>query len=78
MPPDIVNQGSYTAMARKSPKGSKNVPVTEVEVRAVRLELPLNLHKEFRIEAAKEDASMAAIARKLVEEWMAKRKAGSK
>jgi hypothetical protein len=43
-------------------------------VRAVRLELPIELHKQFRIEAAKEDTSMAAIARRLVEEWMAKRK----
>lgn len=67
-------------MARKQTKGDKPMPATVSpdQVRAVRLELPLELHKQFRIEAAKEDTSMAAIARRLVEEWMAKRKAGSK
>jgi hypothetical protein len=63
-------------MARKQSTGSKTVPATATseQVRAVRLELPIELHKQFRIEAAKEDTSMAAIARRLVEEWMAKRK----
>ena len=59
-------------MARKQSQGSKTVPAIETAevVRAVRLELPLSLHKQFRIEAAKEDSSMAAIARRLVEEWI--------
>jgi hypothetical protein len=67
-------------MARKQITGGKTVPATTIldQVRAVRLELPLDLHKQFRIEAAKEDTSMAAIARRLVEEWMAKRKTGGK
>jgi hypothetical protein len=67
-------------MARKQTTGGKTVPATATpdQVRAVRLELPLDLHKQFRIEAAKEDTSMAAIARRLVEEWMSKRKTGSK
>ncbi len=67
-------------MARKQTTGGKTVPATTTpdQLRAVRLELPLDLHKQFRIEAAKEDTSMAAIARRLVEEWMTKRKAGGK
>jgi hypothetical protein len=67
-------------MARKQSQGGKTVPTVETteDVRAVRLELPLSLHKQFRIEAAKEDSSMAAIARRLVEEWMSKRKTGGK
>jgi hypothetical protein len=72
---------SDTLMARKQAKAeNKAVPpiATAEQVRAVRLELPLELHKQFRIEAAKEDTSMAAIARRLVEEWMAKRKTGGK
>jgi hypothetical protein len=71
---------SDTPMARKQAKGDKAVPATETtdQVRAVRLELPIELHKQFRIEAAKEDTSMAAIARRLVEEWMAKRTRGAK
>ncbi len=68
-------------MAKK--QGGKVVPATATtatteEVRAVRLELPLSMHKLFRVEAAKEDNSMAAIARQLVEEWLAKRKTGGK
>jgi hypothetical protein len=59
--------------------GGKNMPVSAQEdVRAVRLELPLEIHKQFRIEAAKEDTSMASIARRLVEEWVAKRKVSAK
>jgi hypothetical protein len=67
-------------MARKQTKVEKAMPATASpeKVRAVRLELPLDLHKQFRIEAAKEDTSMAAIARRLVEEWMAKKAKGSK
>jgi len=67
-------------MARKQAKGAKTVPATETaeQVRAVRLELPLSLHKQFRIECAKEDSTMAAIARRLVEEWMSKRKVGAR
>ena len=62
-------------MARKQAKGKKDVSGTEAveEMRAVRLELPLSVHNKFRIEAAKEDTSMASIARQLVEEGLAKR-----
>ncbi len=67
-------------MAGKQTKGSKTVSATSTaeQCRAVRLELPLDLHKQFRIEAAKEDTSMAAIARRLVEDWMSKRMKGAK
>ena len=50
----------------------------ETELKLVRLELPPEVHKQFRIEAAKEGLSMAAMARRLVEEWTARRKAGGK
>ena len=60
----------------------------ETGLKLVRLELPTDVHKQFRVEAAREGLSMAAMARKLVEEWIAgrsqatpatpKRKAGGK
>jgi plasmid stability protein len=49
----------------------------EVEAKSIRLELPSDVHQKFRVEAAKEGASMAAVARRLVEEYL-KRKEGRK
>jgi hypothetical protein len=65
-------------MPRKLSKGGKPVNATGTLLKIVRLELPDALHKQFRVEAAKEGVSMASMARRLVEEWMSKRKAGSK
>ena len=45
---------------------------TEEELKAVRLELPPDLHKELRIEAAKRDTHMSALARVAVEEFLEK------
>jgi plasmid stability protein len=50
----------------------------ETGLELVRLEMPSEVHKQFRVEAAKEGLSMAAMARRLVEEWTAKRNAGGK
>ena len=52
--------------------------VEETGLKLVRLELPTDVHKQFRVEAAKEGLSMAALARKLVKEWTTKRKVGGK
>lgn len=66
-------------MARSKTKEAKSMPATmEGEVKSVRLELSPDTHRDFRIEAAKEGQSMAALAKRLVEEWVAKRKGGSK
>jgi plasmid stability protein len=52
---------------------------TEVRgLKLVRLELPYDVQKQFRVEAAKEGMSMAAMARRVVEEWVAKRTKGAK
>jgi hypothetical protein len=59
-------------MARKR-KGGPNVNVTEVPLRAVRLELPEELHKLLRLEAAKQDTSLALVAREAVREYLMKR-----
>jgi hypothetical protein len=52
--------------------------VEEAGLKLVRLELTPSVHRDFRVEAAKEGMSMAALARRLVEEWTAKRKVGGK
>jgi plasmid stability protein len=49
---------------------------TGTELKAVRLELPVETHRELRIEAAKEGVSMAMFARKLVEDGLAKLRGG--
>jgi hypothetical protein len=45
---------------------------------SIRLELDPATHRDFRIEAAKEGQSMAALAKRLAEEWVARRKVASK
>ena len=55
------------------------MPTGEVEeVCSIRLDLPRSIQREFRVECAKENSSMAAIARRLVEAWLEKRRKGAK
>jgi hypothetical protein len=56
------------------------MPATTQErgLKLVRLELPPDVQKQFRVEAAKEGMSMAAMARRIVEDWVAKRVKASK
>jgi plasmid stability protein len=63
-------------MARKQ-KEEKSMIAVEVEPKSIRLELPPDIHQKFRVEAAKEGMSMAAVARRLVEDYL-KRKSGGK
>jgi predicted HicB family RNase H-like nuclease len=66
-------------MPRKTSNGGKPVNAVGAELKAVRLELTPEIHKELRIEAAKQDLSMAALVRGWVEENLAllrKRKGG--
>ena len=48
----------------------------EPATKLVRLVLPQSVHAQFRVEAAKEGVSMAGMARRLVEEWVAERTGG--
>jgi plasmid stability protein len=64
-------------MARKRTKEVAPMPAVEVEPKSIRLELPPEVHQQFRVEAAKEGLSMAAVARRLVEDYL-KRKANGK
>ena len=64
-------------MARKQARG-KPMPAVEAEVKSIRLQLPLDVQLRFRVEAAKKGKSMAAVARQLVEEWIARQERGGK
>jgi hypothetical protein len=59
-------------MSRKTVKETP-MNVVGVELRAVRLELSPEVHRELRIEAAKADMSMSALVRELVENYLAKK-----
>jgi hypothetical protein len=66
-------------MARKQAKGKANVETATGGLKAVRLELPAEVHRELRIEAAKRETHMSALARQAVEEFLARvRKGGAK
>jgi hypothetical protein len=65
-------------MPRKRSKDGKIVNATGQELKPVRLELPAGIHKELRFEAARRETSMASAAREIIEEFLAKRKGGSK
>jgi predicted HicB family RNase H-like nuclease len=63
-------------MPRKQSTKGKPMNAVGTELKAVRLELTPEIHKELRVEAAKQDMSMAALVRGLVEEYLSKRKGG--
>jgi predicted HicB family RNase H-like nuclease len=65
-------------MARKQAERKAEMIATDEKLRAVRLELPEDVHKLLRLEAAKQDTSLAALARIAVEEYLVKRKTGAK
>ena len=65
--------GSDRPMPRKKSTEGKPVNVVGTELKAVRLELTPEIHKELRIEAARRDMSMAALVRGLVEDFLSRR-----
>ena len=68
-------------MAKKRTKiEGKSMPAVAggTGLKLVRLQMPPDVHKQFRVEAAREGLSMAAMARRLVVEWVAKRTVGGR
>ena len=58
-------------MARK--RSTKPMPAaTETKTKPVRVDLAPDVHQQFRVEAAKEGISMAAMAKRSVDDWVAK------
>lgn len=68
----------FFSPTKRTGTGGKKAPAQESRLKLVRLELTPDVHRDFRIEAAKEGVSMASLARRLVEEWTVKRKAGDR
>jgi predicted HicB family RNase H-like nuclease len=64
-------------MARKSSPEKKNMEAVASETKFVRLELPIEIHRKLRLQAAKEEVSMAQLAKLAVEEYL-KRKGAAK
>ena len=60
-------------MPRKRNAEGKMTSATGETLKPIRLDLTSEMHKRLRIQAAKEDKSMAALARELVEEGLKKR-----
>ncbi len=50
-------------MAKRRTDGPKKMIAADVEAKSIRLELLPEMHQKFRVEAAKEGMSMAAVAR---------------
>jgi hypothetical protein len=72
---DIHHPEGYV-MARKRVERKVGMIATEEKLRAVRLELPEDIHKLLRLEAAKQDTSLAALARIAVEEYVKRKGVG--
>jgi len=60
-------------MSRKKSE-KKDVPTTASETKFVRLELPIETHRALRMEAARQELSMAQLARIAVEEYLARKR----
>jgi hypothetical protein len=64
-------------MARKKTEES-GMSATRPELRPVRLALPPEDHKKLRRLAADEDTNMAVLARRIVQDYIARRYQGTK
>ena len=64
-------------MARRK-RGGKPMDIVAEKLRAVRLELPEDVHKLLRREAADRDLSLGETARRLIEEALKRKPGGSK
>jgi hypothetical protein len=64
-----------TSMGRK--KAGVHQDMETTQLRAVRLELPADVHRALRLEAATQDVSLGALARIAVEDYL-KRKSGGR
>ena len=64
-------------MARKKTEAPK-MPAVETKPKPIRLALSPELHQQFRVQAALNGTNMADLARKIIEEYLAKRPRGAK
>jgi hypothetical protein len=68
---DIVNPREALIMARKKVENPP-MPAVEAKPKPIRLALSPDLHQQFRVEAALQGTNMAILARRIIEEYLAK------
>ncbi len=61
-------------MGRKKKPEDKPMEAVANETKFVRLELPIESHRLLRLEAARQEMSMAELARTVVEEYLHRKK----
>jgi hypothetical protein len=62
-------------MARKKTE-KPEMSAIEAKPKPIRLALPPDLHQQFRVEAAMQGTNMAILARRIIQEYLAKRSKG--
>jgi hypothetical protein len=65
-------------MPRKPSAKGKLMNAAGEELKAVRLELPIATHRQLRMQAAKEETSMAALVKRLVDQYLKTKAKGDK
>ena len=65
-------------MPRKPSEKGKLMNAAGEELKAVRLELPIGTHRQLRMQAAKEEMSMAALVKRLVDQYLKTKAKGDK
>jgi hypothetical protein len=63
-------------MAGKRSDDPRSAGANQDRLRAVRLELPEDVHRQLRLEAARQDRSLAALARLAVEDYLRRKASG--
>jgi hypothetical protein len=58
-------------MAKKK-AGKPKMPATQAELRSVRLQLPPDDHRKLRRLAADQETNMAILARRIIQEYLAR------
>jgi hypothetical protein len=66
----VFVQTGVTTMPRKISPAGRPTDAAGTELKAVRVELPPKTHNQLRIEAAKQDQSMASLVRTMIEEYL--------
>jgi hypothetical protein len=65
--------GDYTRMPGEPTEKGKLMNAAGVGLKALRLELPITMHRQHRMEAARAETSMAGPVKTLVEEFLKKK-----
>jgi hypothetical protein len=75
---DFYSVGCGAGQSMMESQETTSTTAEETGLKLVRLGMPPEVHRQFRVEAAKEGLGLAAMSRRLVEEWTAKHESGGK